>query len=124
MKGFKLSINSWHYKLYDSNWRNPSEPDNFCNYFWATMWEVFKRFLIAFILVLVVAIVCAAVYSSPFGSLFVVSVITLYACLCIKVEEWKSNRNRKTPVEKGPGFFKLKYKAIKGKYCPKIDWVD
>lgn len=120
MKGFKLSRDSWHFKLYkwDDKW---GEPDNFCDYFWSVVRTICKYTVITIILLAIFAAIILAVWQNPFGFLFVVSALVLLLPGGMKYEEIK---NKRAYIDKGPGFFRIKYESLKGKFCPKIDWVD
>ena len=123
MKGFELSRSSWHYKLYkwDDKW---GEPENFCDYFWSIVRTMLKWTAIAMLMLALLLSLVMFVCKEPFVFLFLASFFTLFVSVNLKMEQMKRKRRNKVQVDKGPGFFKLKYKSFKGKYCPKIAWID
>jgi hypothetical protein len=120
MQSFKLSKKSWHYRLL--RWSdNFNRYDNFCNYLWAVIRALLKWALFGILGLFVLATFCSIVWYNPFEFLGVASTFVLCICGSAKILEIKE---RRVGVVKTPGFFALKYKSFKDKFCPKIEWVN
>lgn len=122
-----ISKKSWHYRFLDFIGYKHKYVDNFCDYF--------KIFLENFIpLVFFVLLVCSLVLTLTMYvylscvqlglhlSLISLGAITAFVFTIYYL--YKIIKTNKYDTDYSPNIFKLKYIAIKEKYCPKIEFID
>lgn len=140
MESFKVKPDSWHYKLarrYCKAWA-VDFPKDFCTY-WRYVMAYYPLTIVLslFVIVTVVASVgvvgCLlhALWQNPatVGTAFgIVAVVAgIMVGLIYGIDKLLSRWDAKTPYTPKPkkakidGFFKTRYKAWKGQYCPMVE---
>jgi len=126
MNTFKIKTNSWHYrmlKIFHDDWLIQNRKD-FCSYW--RMW--FFTALVAGILSIIAAIIATGAIIAAFthpgevagGALFVIGIFTFVFAIFVGIEKTKEKINNTTEAE--AGLILTKYRAFKGKYCPKVEF--
>lgn len=134
MKPFKINRNSWHYKLNkymnedaltDNMMRRDWEPkvSNFCAYWRATVMRLVLFGLLASLGTVMLIALTFAVITAPgmvffLFTLFAFVVLASYGVITL-AERRKQVKMRQ---EKPQGLFAMKYRAIKDKICPNIEF--
>lgn len=140
----KFSLNSWHARLYRSSWSREQLPSNLCPYFWAVVFAVlgFPMFIIAHIVNLFLKQKKWWVTSVSLASFtiiletsrkhwywligylcFLVIVFTGFFIMVYRAKR-KIDRGDYREWPRLNGLFGERWAAFKGRYCPKITWLD
>jgi hypothetical protein len=132
MKPFVIDRDTWHYKL-NKRFFNNYEPwmeqwearhADFCSYWRATMFRVLFASLAALVILVLFSAFGVMIYQQPIALVVVgvmsgvIGLLVLGVNLLTDVYE----RSLAKPRKKSESLLAQKYRAYKGKFCPKIEF--
>lgn len=130
MNNFTSSPESWHYKMVDAqriSFDKFQMPKDFCTYWrWFTVRLFRNIFLGAFVIVVLFGMalglweLCIVIWYNPMQSVITTGVIVFFVAL-LAFSLWALHTFR-TRAGKSDGILATKYKSVKGKYCPMMEY--
>lgn len=136
----QIKKQSWHYRLVNFLFNGPSE--NLCNYFWQVIFSIFTVLVFTLVLPFCFGMVFYTGFDSAkelldsFNTLAFFPLVLLTGYISIILigsfsfslvflcEQLKNFDKSKEYKVKKPNILIEYYKAKKGKYCSKIDFID
>ena len=130
MKPFKINRNSWHYRmntqLLNSTYSNRNWEDihpNFCSYWRATVLRgsvllVFLTMLLATIVFLVGAFILDPVG----GAIAIGAILGLFAFIVLIAVIAHYSQVAAEHFEQSPSIFVQRYRSVKSRFCPSIEY--
>lgn len=122
MQTFKVSKNSWHYKLLNIVKAVPYQQD-FCSYWRAVLFVVFMLSAVITSILFITYIVIYLLVTAQIAVLKAVSVI-IFCLLVAFIPEILSNMNKHSYKPKKQSLIAAKYNSWKHKYCPNIEYEE
>ena len=124
----EINRNSWHYKVYKRFWFCDS--DNLCEYFWKFIWSFIIYSLFFLWVIAIVICIIMAIVKAPWVALtMLVGVLFIAFSIILPILTIKQFRKVYSPEQtalapKTSNILMEYLKAVKGKYCPRINYID
>ncbi len=130
MKPFRINRNSWHYRmntqLLNDSYSNRNWEDihsNFCSYWRATVLRGSVLLVFLTLILSAVAFLVGAFILDPVGGAMTVGLILgLFALIALIATLVHYTRAAAQHFEQSPSIFVQRYRSVKSRFCPSIEY--
>lgn len=120
----KISTKSWHFRY--NYWLDGFVvADNLCQYFWKTIGNVLLAAIIFLVVVTLIIVACHKAIVDPWGFAIFLCLLGCIICPIVAIELLRAVFPPEKSATIKPDNILGEYcKAFKGKYCPRIEYID